>query len=107
MIPVTRHGRSSFHREISCGAFRTCLGDVADEGRCCGSAGIYNITHRERSMKILEAKVAAIDKTAAICPHQSRLFHATVEGSAEQPWSLSHISQVLRLSLEAVKPKQG
>ena len=32
---------------------------------CCGSAGIYNITHYEDSMKILERKMENIRKTKA------------------------------------------
>jgi glycolate oxidase iron-sulfur subunit len=60
------------------------LVDIPDEGQCCGSAGIYNITHRERSMKILEAKVAAIDKTGAdrviTCPRRRA-------NSAFSPWA--------------------
>ncbi|MFH0823273.1 MAG: (Fe-S)-binding protein, partial [Pseudomonadota bacterium] len=80
------------------------LSDIPDEGQCCGSAGIYNITHRERSMKILEAKVEAIERTGAErvvtsnpgCHMQLR--YAKDRGN--KVWSLSHISQVLRLSLE-------
>jgi glycolate oxidase iron-sulfur subunit len=80
------------------------LSDVADEGQCCGSAGIYNITHRERSMKILEAKIAAIDKTAAdrVITSNPGCFMQLQYGRKHwnKAWSLSHISQVLRLSFE-------
>ena len=80
------------------------LSDVPDEGQCCGSAGIYNITHRERSMKILEAKIAAIDKTAAdrVITSNPGCFMQLQYGRKRwnKAWSLSHISQVLRLSLE-------
>ena len=79
------------------------LSEVADEGQCCGSAGIYNITHRERSMKILEAKIAAIDKTAAdrVITSNPGCFMQLQYGRKRwnKAWSLSHISQVLRLSL--------
>ena len=37
--------------------------DAAD--RCCGSAGIYNITHPEMSQTLLEEKMAAIARTKA------------------------------------------
>jgi glycolate oxidase iron-sulfur subunit len=79
------------------------LSDVPDEGQCCGSAGIYNITHRERSMKILEAKIAAIDKTGAERVVTSnpgcfmQLQYARKRWN--KTWSLSHISQVVRLSM--------
>jgi glycolate oxidase iron-sulfur subunit len=32
---------------------------------CCGSAGVYNITHNERSMLILDRKMANIEATEA------------------------------------------
>ena len=32
---------------------------------CCGSAGVYNLTHNERSMKILDRKMANIEATDA------------------------------------------
>jgi hypothetical protein len=32
---------------------------------CCGSAGVYNITHNERSMLILDRKMANIEATDA------------------------------------------
>ena len=62
-----RHGQKliSPQRDLLCRIPGLTLRDIPDEGQCCGSAGIYNVTHRERSMKILEAKVAAIDKTGA------------------------------------------
>ncbi|MBI5572069.1 MAG: (Fe-S)-binding protein [Desulfomonile tiedjei] len=78
--------------------------DIPDEGQCCGSAGIYNITHRGRAMRILEAKVEAIDKTAADRVVTSnpgcflQLDYARKHWNRE--WSLSHISQLLRSSLE-------
>jgi glycolate oxidase iron-sulfur subunit len=33
-----------------------------DSERCCGSAGIYNVTHYEMSMQVLEAKMGEIAK---------------------------------------------
>src|SRR5947207_6685919 len=32
---------------------------------CCGSAGVYNLTHNERSMQILDRKMANIEATDA------------------------------------------
>jgi glycolate oxidase iron-sulfur subunit len=84
------------------------LRDIPDEGKCCGSAGIYNITHRERSMKILEAKISAIDKTDAdrVVTSNPGCFMQLEYGRRRwnKVWSVSHISQVLRLSLESGKP---
>jgi len=80
------------------------LKEVPDEGQCCGSAGIYNITHRERAMEILKAKVSAIDKTdpdRVVTSNPGclmQLHYARKHWNKD--WSLSHISQVLRLSLE-------
>ncbi len=72
--------------------------EIPDDGQCCGSAGIYNITHRDRSMKILEAKVSAIAKTDAQRVITSnpgcymQLKYATQKFG--QPWQVSHISEV-------------
>jgi glycolate oxidase iron-sulfur subunit len=80
------------------------LSEIPDAGQCCGSAGIYNITHRERSLKILEAKISAID---TISPHRvitsnpgcfMQLHYGRKRWNKD--WSLSHISQIVRRSLE-------
>lgn len=39
--------------------------DLAESTWCCGSAGIYNITHYDDSMKLLERKMDNIEKTGA------------------------------------------
>ncbi len=39
--------------------------DLPDADRCCGSAGIYNITHPEMASRILEDKIADIARTGA------------------------------------------
>ncbi|MCI0529653.1 MAG: 4Fe-4S dicluster domain-containing protein [Nitrospira sp.] len=36
------------------------LVEIKDADFCCGSAGIYNVTHREMSMKLLERKMSNI-----------------------------------------------
>jgi glycolate oxidase iron-sulfur subunit len=36
--------------------------EYRDSERCCGSAGIYNVTHYEMSMEVLEAKMREIGK---------------------------------------------
>ncbi|MCX5863441.1 MAG: (Fe-S)-binding protein [Deltaproteobacteria bacterium] len=78
--------------------------EIPDDGQCCGSAGIYNVTHRERSMKILEAKITAIGKTGARTVITSnpgcllQLYYGKKRWN--QTWNVSHISQVLRLSLD-------
>ena len=85
--------------------------DIPDEGQCCGSAGIYNITHHERSMKILEAKVSAISRTGAERVVTSnpgcfmQLQYARQRWS--QAWRVCHMSEILRLSLERGTRTQG
>ncbi len=78
--------------------------DIPDDGQCCGSAGIYNVTHRDRSMKILEAKVAAIDKTGAerVVTSNPGCFMQLdyARKNWKRDWSVSHICEILRLSLE-------
>ncbi len=80
------------------------LKDILDEGQCCGSAGIYNITHRERAMKILEAKVAAIDKTGAervITSNPGCLMQLQYARKKwGRSWSVSHTCEIINLSLE-------
>lgn len=39
--------------------------ELEDAGRCCGSAGVYNITHPEIADRLLEAKVDDIARTGA------------------------------------------
>lgn len=80
------------------------LAEVQDEGQCCGSAGIYNITHHDRSMKILQSKVEAIEKTGAQrvvtsnpgCYMQLQ-YAANRLGKG---WSVSYISEILTTALE-------
>lgn len=78
--------------------------DIPDDGQCCGSAGIYNITHHDRAMKILEAKTIAISKAAAqrvVTSNPGCLMQ--LKYAAEkwaQTWDVSHISQVLKVSLD-------
>ncbi|MEW6113881.1 MAG: (Fe-S)-binding protein, partial [Thermodesulfobacteriota bacterium] len=78
--------------------------DIPDEGQCCGSAGIYNITHRDRSMKILEAKVAAICKTGAkrvITSNPGCLMQLQYAGMRwRQDWTAAHITEFLHEALE-------
>lgn len=78
--------------------------DVPDDGQCCGSAGIYNITHRDRSMKILEAKVNAIAKTGAdrVVTSNPGCLLQLMYGKKRWglKWEVSHISQVLHRALE-------
>jgi glycolate oxidase iron-sulfur subunit len=78
--------------------------DIPDEGQCCGSAGIYNVTHRRRSMKILDAKVAAIDKTGVerVVTSNPGCFMQLeyARRSMGRGWTVSHICEILRLSLE-------
>lgn len=101
-----RHGQKlvSPQRELLRRIPGLVLSDVPDEGQCCGSAGVYNITHRDRSMKILEAKMSAIEKTAAdhVITSNPGCFMQLHYGRQRwnKAWSLSHISQLLRLSLE-------
>ncbi len=39
--------------------------EMSGSDRCCGSAGIYNLTHPEMSQELLREKMAAIAQTAA------------------------------------------
>lgn len=41
------------------------LVDYRDSERCCGSAGIYNVTHYEMSMQVLDTKMKELGETRA------------------------------------------
>ncbi len=87
------------------------LTDIPDEGQCCGSAGIYNVTHHDRSMKILEAKVAAIDKTGAerVITSNPGCFMQLEYARKNwgRKWTVSHICEILRVSLERAMDSKG
>lgn len=78
--------------------------ELSDEGQCCGSAGIYNITHRERSMKILGAKIDSIDKTGAetIVSSNPGCLMQLMYGKRQwgKSWDVTHISQLINQSLK-------
>jgi glycolate oxidase iron-sulfur subunit len=101
-----RHGQKLVlpQRELLRRIPNLTLKDIPDDGQCCGSAGIYNITHRERSMKILEAKIAAIGETSPdrVITSNPGCFMQLVYGRKrwDQKWSVLHISQILSESLK-------
>lgn len=78
--------------------------ELPDEGQCCGSAGIYNITHRERSMKILQSKIDSVEKTGAQTLVSSnpgcllQLMYGKTKWN--KPWEVTHISQFVNQSLK-------
>jgi len=41
------------------------LREMAEPGLCCGSAGIYNVTHRANSAELQRRKCANIEQTGA------------------------------------------
>ena len=100
-----RHGQSLVRpqRDLLCKVPRLHYREIPDEGQCCGSAGIYNITHRERSMKILQAKIEAIGTTGServITSNPGCLMHLEYgRRKLRQAWKVSHISQFLKKSL--------
>ncbi len=87
------------------------LSEVPDAGQCCGSAGVYNITHADRSMKILAAKVEAIRKTGAHMVVSSNpgclLQLEYAKRRFKTDWEVVHISQILRRSLARGEEKGG
>ena len=87
------------------------LSEIPDAGQCCGSAGVYNITHAERSMKILAAKVEAIGKTGAntvVSSNPGCLLQLEYSKRRfKTDWEIVHISQILRRSLAREEEKGG
>jgi glycolate oxidase iron-sulfur subunit len=43
------------------------LVELRDSDKCCGSAGIYNVTHYDMSMQILDHKMERVAETGASC----------------------------------------
>ena len=41
------------------------LREMAHPDRCCGSAGIYNLTNRELSLQVLDSKMSEVSETNA------------------------------------------
>lgn len=84
--------------------------ELPDEGQCCGSAGIYNITHRERSMKILGAKIDSIDKTGAetIVSSNPGCLMQLMYGTRQwgKSWDVIHISLLVNRSLKSADQKK-
>ena len=79
--------------------------ELPDEGQCCGSAGIYNITHRNRSMRILQSKIEAIEKTkveTVISSNPGCLMQLAYGARRwNKGWNVVHISEVLNRSLRS------
>ncbi|HXF69752.1 MAG TPA: (Fe-S)-binding protein [Thermoflexus sp.] len=77
--------------------------ELPDAARCCGSAGIYNLTHPEMSRRLLERKMADIAATGA-----SEVVTANPGCMLQLEWGarrarlpirVRHISEVLREAL--------
>jgi glycolate oxidase iron-sulfur subunit len=87
------------------------LSEIPDAGQCCGSAGVYNLTHVDRSMKILGAKVEAIGNTGAGTVVSSNPGCLLQLGYAKRrfrtDWEVVHISRILRRSIERGEKKGG
>ncbi len=101
-----RHGQGiiAAPRELLRRIPELTVSDVPDDGQCCGSAGTYNVTHPERSMKILEAKVRAIAQVGperVVTSNPGCLMQLELGRKKwNQDWDVSHISRILHRSLE-------
>ena len=69
--------------------------DFPDPERCCGSAGIYNVTHFDLSMEVLESKMKDIVPTQA---------DVIVTGNPGCHMQLSHGARKSGLNAEVVHP---
>src|SRR5690625_3103516 len=61
--------------------------EMKDAGRCCGSAGIYNIVESEMSMQILDYKMEQAKQTAAktnVTPNPGYLLKRKLSNEREQ-----------------------
>ncbi|MFN3929610.1 MAG: (Fe-S)-binding protein, partial [Thermoflexus sp.] len=77
--------------------------ELPDAARCCGSAGIYNLTHPEMSRRLLERKmtdVAATGASVVVTANPGCMLQ--LEWGARRarlPIQIRHISEVLKEAL--------
>ncbi|WP_322798704.1 (Fe-S)-binding protein [Thermoflexus sp.] len=85
--------------------------ELPDADRCCGSAGIYNLTHPEMSRRLLERKMADIASTGAsvvVTANPGCLLQ--LEWGARRarlPIQVRHLSEVLEEALSATVRGDG
>lgn len=87
--------------------------EMVDAGRCCGSAGIYNIVESEMSMRILDYKMEQTKKTQAkviVTTNPGCLLQMKLgierEGLADK-MSAVHIVELLLKAYETAQKKEG
>lgn len=80
------------------------LAPLAESTRCCGSAGIYNLTHPEASGRLLRRKVKAIRETGAemvVTGNPGCLFQIRAGlRAADSPVRVLHPISLLRAAYE-------
>jgi glycolate oxidase iron-sulfur subunit len=83
------------------------LRDLPDSTRCCGSAGIYNLTHPAMSKELLDRKMADIVSTgAAVVVSANPGCLIQLQWGARRhhlPIAIRHMTQVVLESMASVK----
>jgi glycolate oxidase iron-sulfur subunit len=85
------------------------LAEFADQGTCCGSAGIYNLVQPRTARELGARKAAAVAATSADLVVSGNpgcsLQIAQALAAAGQPMPVAHIAEVLDASIQARTPE--
>ena len=98
---VRRQPRAVLARLAQLGV-ETC--ELADSTRCCGSAGIYNLTHSAMSKELLDRKMADVEATGAdvvVSANPGCLLQ--LEWGARRTGSDVKVKHVTQLVLESIE----
>ena len=87
--------------------------ELRDSDKCCGSAGIYNVTHNDMSMQILDHKMERVAETGASCiatanpgcqmQLQYGVKRADLKDESNQPVPVVHLVELLDQAYRAVE----
>ncbi len=88
--------------------------EMRDSDKCCGSAGIYNVTHYDMSMQILDHKMERVAQTNAGCivtanpgchlQMQVGVKRSHMDESRDEPMEVVHLVELLD---QAYRTPQG
>jgi glycolate oxidase iron-sulfur subunit len=80
--------------------------ELADSTRCCGSAGIYNITHPALSKELLDRKMADVEATgAAVVVSANPGCLLQLEWGARRTGSDVKVKHVTQMVLETIEKR--
>lgn len=91
--------------------------EMRDSDKCCGSAGIYNVTHYDLSMKILDHKMEYVAATRADCVAtanpgcqlqiQLGVKRSKLNETRDEPIEVVHLVELLDEAYQAASLEDG